>query len=413
MDNINAYTLIIGASLIVILSYFYSLLSRKTNIPSVLMLLLTGVLLRQLLLFTRGKVVDLFPMLEILGIVGLIMIVLEAALDLDINREKKAIFFHSFFIALLSLLIKSFAISGVLMLWLHTDLLNSLIYAIPLSIMSSAIVIPSVGNIDKNRKEFMIYESTISDILGIMFFYLLLRGIEYGTVAQISVAIVGNILLTLLVSVVASYFLIYIFHKLKSDIRLFLLIAVLIMLYALGKSLHLSSLLIILAFGLILNNRWLIVNGRLRKYLNDEALTDVYKQLRLVTIESSFIVRTFFFVIFGMSIALTTIFNLNVLVISLVILVLLYGIRFILLRIFLKKRFMLQWLTAPRGLITVLLFYNIPDDFHVAEFESGIVLFIIIFSSILMALGMIKYGKDKKEIPPNTGIRTGNLDEHD
>lgn len=74
---------------------------------------------------------------------------------------------------------------------------------------------------------------------------------------------------------------------------------------------------------------------------------------------------------------------------------------------------MLQWLTAPRGLITVLLFYNIPDDFHVAEFESGIVLFIIIFSSILMALGMIKYGKDKKEIPPNTGIRTGNLDEHD
>jgi len=32
------------------------------------------------------------------------------------------------------------------------DFINSLIYAVPLSIMSSAIIIPSVSNLDKPKK---------------------------------------------------------------------------------------------------------------------------------------------------------------------------------------------------------------------------------------------------------------------
>ena len=52
-----------------------------------------------------------------------------------------------------------------------------------------------------------------------------------------------------------------------------------------------------------------------------------------------------------------------------------------------------QLFIAPRGLITVLLFYAIPKEAQVATFESGILLFVIIGTSLIMTWAMIKEGK--------------------
>jgi NhaP-type Na+/H+ or K+/H+ antiporter len=397
MNGINAYALIIASSVIIIVSYFYGIIAKKTNIPSVLLLIVTGILIHQGLLLSGVPKINLFPILEVFGIIGLIMIVLEAALDLKLSKEKMPLIINSFFISVISLFGGSFGIAAIFMELLEIDLITALIYAIPLSIMSSAIVIPSVSNLSNEKKEFMIYESTLSDILGIMFFYLLIQSADATTTSQVAVSIILNISLTLIVSIVASYGLIYVFHKLENSIRLFLLIAVLILLYAIGKLFHLSSLLIILAFGLVLNNRKLFLRGKYKKYMNDSALDRVYDQLKLVTVESSFIVRTFFFVIFGMTIVLQSLTNIKVILISILVLMFLYGIRWIILKLFLRRNFMLEWFTAPRGLITVLLFFNIPDEFQVAEFDSGILLFTIIISSVIMAIGMIKFSNNKNE----------------
>ena len=89
MEVINPYIAIIGISLIIILSYFFNIISQKTNVPSVLMLIVLGILMKQGMNFigiSAGK--QLFSLLELLGIVGLIMIVLEAALDLHLTKEK-------------------------------------------------------------------------------------------------------------------------------------------------------------------------------------------------------------------------------------------------------------------------------------------------------------------------------------
>ncbi|MDA3892819.1 MAG: cation:proton antiporter [Salinivirgaceae bacterium] len=397
MNGINAYALIIASSVIIIVSYFYGIIAKKTNIPSVLLLIVTGILIHQGLLLSGVPKINLFPILEVFGIIGLIMIVLEAALDLKLSKEKMPLIINSFFISVISLFGGSFGIAAIFMELLEIDLITALIYAIPLSIMSSAIVIPSVSNLSNEKKEFMIYESTLSDILGIMFFYLLIQSADATTTSQVAVSVILNISLTLIVSIVASYGLIYVFHKLENSIRLFLLIAVLILLYAIGKLFHLSSLLIILAFGLVLNNRKLFLRGKYKKYMNDSALDRVYDQLKLVTVESSFIVRTFFFVIFGMTIVLQSLTNIKVILISILVLMFLYGIRWIILKLFLRRNFMLEWFTAPRGLITVLLFFNIPDEFQVAEFDSGILLFTIIISSVIMAIGMIKFSNNKNE----------------
>ena len=77
----------------------------------------------------------------------------------------------SFFIAIIALTISSYLIAVVLQWFFDVNLFIALLYAIPLSIMSSAIIIPSVGSLSPEKREFMIYESAFSDILGIMFFY--------------------------------------------------------------------------------------------------------------------------------------------------------------------------------------------------------------------------------------------------
>jgi len=147
----------------------------------------------------------IFSMLEILGIVGLIMIVLEAAIDLKLSKEKWPIIWKSFMVALISLVVCAFAISLIINQFYQEDPIISLVYAVPLSIMSSAIVIPSVVRLAPNKKEFMIYESTFSDILGIMFFYFLIENIGVESANTVIYSIVGNILITIVISIVVSY----------------------------------------------------------------------------------------------------------------------------------------------------------------------------------------------------------------
>ena len=52
--------------------------------------------------------------LEIIGNVGLVMIVLEAALDLDLHIDKKAMILNSFLVALIALVVSSFSISTLI-----------------------------------------------------------------------------------------------------------------------------------------------------------------------------------------------------------------------------------------------------------------------------------------------------------
>ena len=45
---------------------------------------------------------------------------------------------------------------------------------------------------------------------------------------------------------------------------------------------------------------------------------------------------------------------------------------------------------APRGLITVLLFYTIPVHYNIGEFDQGILLYAILITSLVMTFALIK-----------------------
>ena len=162
MEAFSPYNLVIAASVILIVSFFFGEIARLTSIPSVLLLIVLGIVIKLGLNFFEMGDFDFFPVLEILGIVGLIMIVLEAALELKLEREKVVPILKALGIALAGLLISAWITAEVLQYFIEgMDPLRSWIYATPLSILSSAIIIPSVTNMRQDKKEFHVYATNL------------------------------------------------------------------------------------------------------------------------------------------------------------------------------------------------------------------------------------------------------------
>ena len=102
---------------------------------------------------------------------GLALIVLEAALDLKLVKEKAGLIFKSLSTAVLGLFATSYVGALVVNYAFSMPMIEALLFTVPLSILSSAIILPSISDLSENKREFMVYESTFSDIVGIVGFY--------------------------------------------------------------------------------------------------------------------------------------------------------------------------------------------------------------------------------------------------
>src|SRR3954447_1395456 len=170
MQNISTEIVLIITCAIVIVSYLFSIFSTFVKVPSVLLLLIFGMVLRFVADIQQWGIGFPEQITELFGTVGLVMIVLEAGLDLQIERSKFRLIRDSFTAALIIFVLSAAGIATVLYYWLHEDIAKCIVYAIPLSIMSSSIVIPSLTHISNSKKEFLVYEASFSDMLGIMLF---------------------------------------------------------------------------------------------------------------------------------------------------------------------------------------------------------------------------------------------------
>lgn len=393
----DAYWKLIISALVIIVSYFFGLLSKKTNIPSVIMLIFLGYGMKEAGEYFMGMHLELFPYLEVLGIVGVIMIVLEGALDLELSARKFRLILFSLITAIVLMGVCAVGLAFVFQAFIQNlDFGVALLYGLPFSILSSAIIIPSVENLPMVKKEFLVYESTFSDILGIMAFFFLLGGITTTSHVPASLMVPANILFTIVVSVVISLILILVMQRITTQLKLFLFVAILILLYSVGKLFHFSSLLMIFVFGLALVNPRLFFIGRLKALLDMKRVGVIAQEFRILTVESSFLLRTFFFVVFGASLSLSGLFDISVVLISCIALVIIYVTRMLFLRVVLKEFAKPEIWVAPRGLISVLLYLSIPADLQIPEFESEILFFIIIFSSLIMTWGLISYKKNRE-----------------
>lgn len=392
---ITAYDILIALSILVVLSYIFNIISSKLKVPSVILLLATGAGLN----YASKELGYEFPetkmLLELLGITGLIFIVLEGSLDLKLTRQKLPLIGKSFSSALLIFLVTSGVVCYILFEFLELPLRNAMVYAVPLGVISSAIAIPSVSKLQSEQKEFIVYESTFSDIIGIMVFnYVILDDIaSAGSIVNLLI----DILLIIAVSVASTAFLLLILNYTRSHVKFYLIFAIIILVYSVSKMFHLPSLLLVLIFGLMLNNAALYIKGKLASFLHLERLEPLTHELKQITAETAFIIRTFFFLLFGFSFNLELLNDFDVVLVGSLVVITILLTRYIFLRFISHSNLFPGLFVAPRGLITIVLFYSIPVHLQTNLFNEGILLFVIIVSSLLMMFGLIATKTEYKE----------------
>ena len=388
--------------LLIVFSYLFDRLARKTKFPAVILLIFTGILFRVLSSaygFTQLEFLD--DLIPVLGTVGLILIVLEGALELKISKDKLPILLKGLSAALIILLLNIAALQ-----WIFSSLLGmtpqlSVLSAIPLAIISSAVAIPSAGGLLDKEREFIVYESTFSDILGIMIFNYALRQFEIGEglLNDSSLfALLFQIIGVIVISIGITYILFRLLKQIEHHVKFFLILALLILVYALGKLFHLPALVTIFIFGIFLSNRKRLLPKFLVRNLDIEQTEKELHEFHLLTAESTFLVRTFFFLFFGFSIQLSPFDSIQPLVYGLIIILIMLTIRycyFTVTTVKIKPSPIVY--LSPRGLISILLFLQLKEVSYISLLESPIderVLLIIILGTMLvMLLGTIKKPK--------------------
>ena len=385
------YYILIALCVIVIFSYIFELSAKYTKIPGVILLIVTGMLINSLTDNFNIQVPDLSMLLPLMGTIGLILIVLEGSLDLTIDSSKKKLIANSITSSIVLLLVFVALLTLVLVYVYHFSLRQSLINSIPLGIISSAVAIPSASGLIKADKEFVIYESSISDIFGILAFDFII-----ANTTSIGKGLIGftfEILVTIILSVVFSSALAYILHKINHHVKYIIITTAIILVYSLAKLVHLPSLLVVLIFGLVMNNNHLFRNKFSAKVINFQSFDYELVSFKHITGELTFIIRSFFFIMFGFYTNILDVLDIDSLIFASIVTVSIFILRAIFFKTVIKIPLNPLLFFAPRGLITILLFMNIPEDLLLPSMNKGLITQIIFLTILMMTFGNVFLGK--------------------
>lgn len=386
MSEQNLTAIIITLCVLVLIAYIFELTSAKTRIPSVILLLLLGWLVRQATDYFGIPMPDLKPVLPVLGTVGLILIVLEGSLELEYERGKGKLIAKAFIVALLPMLSLALLLSLVLSQFSGAPFRFILINTIPFCVISSAIAIPSVRHLNSFQKEFVIYESSFSDIFGVLLFNFVALNHHYGVSSWMH--FFEELLIIIAVSFISTVGLSYLMNKIRHHIKYIPIILLVILIYALSKVYHLPGLIFILFFGLFLGNLDEFSKFSWAKRFRIDHLNTEVQKFKELTIEGTFLVRVLFFILFGYLIETSELLNTSTIAWA----------AGIVAGIFLLRAMML-WISrlpvtpllfiAPRGLITILLFLSIPEHQRMDLVNRSLVIQVVILAALVMMFGLM------------------------
>lgn len=382
--------IIITFCTLVIIAYLFELSASRTKIPSVILLLAMGYLVKHGAEFLGFNMPNLEEILPVIATLGLILIVLDGSLEVELNRSRIKLITKSLFGAVLSIFVLAFFLALLFHFVGGYSISKSLINAIPLCVISSAIAIPSVKHLGQETREFVVYESSLSDIVGVIFFNYMTFNAVYNW-HSIGVFWVETLII-LLISAIATLSLAWLLGRITHSIKFLPIVMMIILLYEVLKLYHLPSLIFILIFGLFLGNLDELAHVKFIKKLRPQSLErEVHRFKDLIT-EGTFMIRSVFFIIFGYQIKTANITDTSTLALAIVVVATIYAFRVIQLTLSGLSLKPLAFI-APRGLITILLFLSILPNQHVPLVSPSLIIQIIILTALIMMVGMMIYTK--------------------
>ena len=378
--------IIISLCLLLLISYMFDVSSPKTKIPSVILLLIVGWAVRQAADFFGISIPNLSPILPIIGTVGLILIVFEGALDLELNRSKKKLIISSISMSLIPMLVLSIGIGLVFDAIFGVEFRRGLLNAVPFAVISSAIAISSAKNLLPKDREFVIYESTFSDIFAVVLFNFIIRN---EVIDVNSFVVFGwQLILILVITVIATLGLSLLMSKIRHRVKFVPIILLIILIYAIAKEYHLPALIFIFILGLFIGNLDKFKRFRFVDKLQPEIMVKEVVKLNDITTEITFSIRSLFFILFGYLINTHELLNAKTFIIATGILVGIIVLRIIGLKIARQNLNPLLYV-APRGLITILLFITIPDTERISMVNNSLVIQVIVLTALFMMVGLM------------------------
>ena len=379
-------TIILTFCVLLLIAYVFDLTSSKTKVPSVILLLLLGWTVKQLTAWFDIQLPNFSAVLPVLGTVGLILIVLEGSLELELNKSKFGLIRKSFIGALLPMIALAFLLAFSFRYFGNFSFKDSLTNAIPFCVISSAIAIPSVRNLSSQNKDFVIYESSLSDIFGVLIFNFLAFNETINTNSFAHFAL--QLVIISVVSFTATIGLSFLLSKIEHHVKFVPIILSVVLIYAISKIYHLPGLIFILLFGLSIGNldelkkfKWI------KKFKPDELNIEVNK-FKELTSEAAFLVRALFFLLFGYLIETSEVLNPDTFLWALGVVFFIFVFRSIQLKL---SKLPLQPLlfVAPRGLITILLFLSIEPTHSISLVNKSLIIQVIILTALLMMIGLM------------------------
>ena len=371
---------------LLLIAYVFDLTSSHTKIPSVLLLLLLGWIVRQASQFLKINIPDLTRLLPFLGTIGLILIVLEGSLELEFDKSKKTLIKKSFFVAMIPMLSLAFLLAFLFQYFENTPFKQGLTNAIPFCVISSAVAISSVKNLTTADREFIVYESSLSDILGVLFF----NFIALNSVINLQSAglFTLQLLIIAIISFIATLSLSYLLSKIEHNIKFVPIILLVILIYAISEIYHLPALVFILLFGLFLGNLNELKQFKWIQILRPRELDKEVRKFKELIIEVTFLIRALFFLLFGYLMKKAEILNPETIIWALTIVFIIFFFRGLLLKL-LKLPVSPLLFIAPRGLITILLFLAIIPSDNIPLVNTSLVIQVIILTALVMMIGLM------------------------
>ena len=379
-------SVIITICLLILIGYAFDLTASKSRVPSVILLLLLGWGSRQLVQVTGLQIPNLSLALPILGTVGLILIVLEGSLELELKRANLPVIRKSLILATVPMLIMAFYLTWMLVYYQGGSFRNTLVNVIPLCVISSAIAIPTVKSLQKNLRDFVIYESSFSDIIGVLFFnFVILNEYVFG----VSIGhFLLDVLIMMLISFVAAAGLALLLRYNNHHIKFIPIIMIVLLIYALSKEFHLPALLFVMILGLFLGNLDELKGNKYIARLHPEILNLEVHRFREIVTEGAFVIRVIFFILFGYLIENAEILNVSTLLPALIVTSVIFILRAMQLKLSGVPIFPLVYV-APRGLITILLFLSIDPAMMIPTVNKSLILQVIVLTAFMMMIGMM------------------------
>lgn len=388
--------IILALCIIILLSYIFDITSKYSKIPGVILLIALGIGIQLIGQYTRVEIPNLKPLLPVLGTIGLILIILEASLDLKLQKNKKVLIVKSISSSFILFAIFVAGFTYVLVHFFGYSVRDSVLNGIPLGIISSAVAIPSAIFLNSSEKEFVIYESSFSDIFGIIIFDFILMG---------QLSLFGGIiyfayttLITLFISLVTTAILAILLHKIRYHVNYVIIVTSVIMVYMLAQLSHLPALLLIITFGMVLSNNIFLENTFIKRFVDFSKFRNDLSSFKKMLIEFTFLARSFFFIIFGYYTQIEGLFSAQNILTSLIITFSLFFLRMIFIKFFLKMPLMPLLLFMPRGLITIILFLTIPLASRIPLISEQVITLVILITIFMLMSGNIMFKKKIKRV---------------